>query len=315
MATTIPEEFSKDELVYKTLLESTLAIPWRIDWVTKKYTYIGPQIESLLGWTPESWETVQDWADRIHPDERAQTYGYCVAQSLAGIDHEADYRALTKDKGFVWIREVVHVVRKPDGEVEALIGFMFDISERKKNEEKLLQLQRELEALSFQDGLTGIANRRMFDARLELEWANACRTGQPLSLLLLDIDHFKQFNDFYGHLEGDACLTRCAQALHAVATRPRDVVARFGGEEFVILLPESSHSATQKLAARCHEAIAELRIEHDKSSVAPCVTASIGAVTFHPNDRLAPKTLLQEADQLLYVAKQNGRNRTAFQVP
>lgn len=147
-----------DSVVYKTLLESTRAIPWKIDWATMKFAYIGPQIEPLLGWRQDSWLTVDDWDTRMDPEDRDYVVNFCVAQSKAGVDHEADYRALTKDNGYVWIRDVVHVVRKPDGEVEALIGFMFDITERKKTEEKLLALQKELEALSFKDGLTNIAN-------------------------------------------------------------------------------------------------------------------------------------------------------------
>src|SRR5690349_21156411 len=122
-------EMENDSDVYRTLLESTKAIPWKIDWKTATFSYIGPQIEKLLGWSPSSWVTVQDWAERMHPDERDVTVNFCVSQSQAGVDHEADYRALAKDGRYVWIRDVVHVVRK-DGEVEALIGFMFDISER-----------------------------------------------------------------------------------------------------------------------------------------------------------------------------------------
>ena len=196
-------DLSSDSAVYKTLLESTKAIPWKIDWATMIFAYIGPHIEALLGWTPESWLSVEDWVARMHPDDRDYVVNFCVSQSKAGIDHEADYRALTKDNGYVWIRDVVHVARNDNGEVDSLIGFMFDISERKKTEEKLLALQKELEALSFKDGLTGIANRRRFDAAFELEWTSACKSGQPLSVIMLDVDLFKQYNDLYGHLEGE----------------------------------------------------------------------------------------------------------------
>jgi len=191
-------ELSSENAVYKTLLESTRAIPWKIDWASMQFAYIGPQIEPLLGWRQDSWVSANDWAARIHPDDRDYVVNFCIAQSQAGVDHEADYRALTKDNGYVWIRDVVHVVRNSAGEVESLIGFMFDISERKKTEEKLLALQKELEALSFKDGLTGIANRRQFDACLQREWEDARSTGQPLSLMLLDVDFFKQYNDLYG---------------------------------------------------------------------------------------------------------------------
>lgn len=128
--------------LYQTLLESTLAIPFMIDWATKKYTYVGPQIEELLGWTQESWQTVDDWIARMHPDDREKTVSRCVELSLAGVDHEAEYRALTKDKGFVWVREVVHVLCNAQRETTGLIGFTFDITEQKKSE----QLHAELEA-------------------------------------------------------------------------------------------------------------------------------------------------------------------------
>nr|WP_081610037.1 PAS domain-containing protein [Mariprofundus ferrooxydans] len=142
--TDIAVEMETDSAVYKTLLESTKAIPWKLDWGTMSFSYIGPQIEALLGWAPSSWLSVEDWAARMHPDDRDNVVNYCVAQSQDGIDHEADYRALTKDGGYVWIRDVVHVIRKDDGEVEALVGFMFDISERKALEQSLERSNAEL---------------------------------------------------------------------------------------------------------------------------------------------------------------------------
>jgi len=143
----------EDPGVYRTLLESTKAIPWRIDWATMRFTYIGPQIEELLGWSQASWLTVDDWANRIHEEDRQKTVEFCVAQSQKGVDHEADYRAITYQGDHVWIRDVVHVVRRPYGSVESLVGFMFDISARKEAEDKIVQLQRELELLSYRDSL------------------------------------------------------------------------------------------------------------------------------------------------------------------
>lgn len=125
---------SENDLVFKLLLESTNAIPWKLNWNTKKFDYIGPQIEHLLGWSPKSWDNVNDWANRMHPEDRELVVGFCVSQSQAGIDHEADYRALTKDGNYVWIRDVVHVVRDASGNVDSLLGFMFDISFRKNSE-------------------------------------------------------------------------------------------------------------------------------------------------------------------------------------
>lgn len=294
--------------VYKTLLESTKAIPWKIDWKTMSFAYIGPQIEELLGWEPASWVSANDWAARIHEEDRDRVVNFCVTQSKSGIDHEADYRALTKDGSYVWIRDVVHVVRSEQGEVEALVGFMFDISERKKTEEKLMVLQKELEALSYRDSLTGVANRRMFDTILEREWANAQRNQTPLSLILLDIDYFKQYNDHYGHIHGDECLKQVAQTLSDVATRPRDFLARFGGEEFVLVLPETNAEAAKIIAERCREYIAHAQIPHAKSFIGNNLTVSLGIGSIVPTKENDPTAFIKEVDRRLYQAKQNGRN-------
>ena len=299
---------TQDASSYKTLLESTRAIPWKIDWATMTFAYVGPQIEELLGWTPASWKSAQDWVERMHPDDRAWVPDFCIGQSKAGVDHEADYRALKSDGSYVWIRDVVHVLRNEKGETEALVGFMFDISERKRTEEQLKELRHKLEDLSFKDGLTGVANRRRFDALFETEWRSARRTKKPLSLILIDIDFFKQFNDKYGHVRGDDCLRRVAQKLGAQGARPRDCVARYGGEEFVLLLPETDAEGAAHIAARCREALAEEKITHEASSVAKIVTLSIGAGTIVPGQDDDASKFLERVDQSLYQAKKQGRN-------
>lgn len=303
------ESFQEDSAVYKTLLESTKAIPWKIDWATMTFAYIGPQIEPLLGWTQASWISANDWAERIHEEDRERVVSFCISQSQSGIDHEADYRALTADGSYVWIRDVVHVLRNEAGETEALVGFMFDISERKKTEEQLLALQKQLEEYSYKDGLTGINNRRMFDSVLEVEWASAQRSRRPLSLILLDIDYFKQFNDHYGHTQGDESLKRVAQALEWAAVRPRDCVARYGGEEFALILPETDGESAKAIAERCRKLISHLRIPHEHSVVAPLLTISLGVGTILPEAGDTPQAFLSEVDRLLYQAKRQGRDR------
>ncbi|MBD9431635.1 sensor domain-containing diguanylate cyclase [Achromobacter sp. ACM03] len=298
-----------DNAVYRTLLESTKAIPWKIDWATKQFAYIGPQIEALLGWKAASWVSVEDWAMRMHPEDRDYVVNFCVTQSQAGVDHEADYRALTKENGYVWIRDVVHVVRNDSGEVEALIGFMFDITERKKTEEKLLALQKELEALSFKDGLTNIANRRRFDSGFELEWERARSERKPLSILLFDVDFFKQYNDLYGHTQGDQCLVDIAQTLSLALDGPRDLVARYGGEEFVVLLPEADAGVARKVAERCQRLLRKKAIVHALSPHDRRVTVSIGAGTALPDGQSDRAGFIKAVDQQLYAAKKNGRDR------
>ncbi|WP_258801537.1 sensor domain-containing diguanylate cyclase [Halomonas sp. DQ26W] len=263
----------------------------------------------MLGWSQGSWVGIDDWAERMHPDDRDRVVNFCVEQSKAGIDHEADCRALKADGTYMWIRDVVHVVRNSVGDAEALIGFMFDISERKQNEEKLLRLQRELEELSYQDGLTGVANRRLLDSVLESEWASARRAGLPLSFIMLDIDCFKQYNDHYGHLVGDDCLRRVAHILGSSLLRPRDLLARFGGEEFALVLPETDLEAARQVAERCRAAISDAAIAHRASDVSHLVTASMGVATAKPADGGTPASLVEQADRRLYRAKQNGRDR------
>ncbi|HEY7886243.1 MAG TPA: diguanylate cyclase [Cellvibrionaceae bacterium] len=300
---------NNDSAIYKTLLESTKAIPWKIDWATLTFTYVGPQIEALLGWKPESWVGIDQWAERIHPEDRERVVNFCVSQSKAGTDHEADYRALTKDGDYVWIRDVVHVMRKDNGEVEALVGFMFDISERKTTEHKLLKLQKELEELSYQDGLTCIANRRMFDSIMQVEWSNALRHKQPLSLIIVDIDYFKQYNDCYGHIAGDDSLKQVAQLLQSAATRAKDFLGRFGGEEFVLLLPETDATAAGKIAERCRQIIFKAQIPHAMSDIAPVLTISLGVGTITPTHTDDITAFIDTVDQQLYKAKSLGRNR------
>jgi diguanylate cyclase (GGDEF)-like protein/PAS domain S-box-containing protein len=302
-------EIDSDNALYKTLLESTKAIPWKIDWSTMHFSYIGPQIEPLLGWSRKSWLTAEDWAARMHPEDRDRVVNFCMAQSKAGVDHEADYRALTKNNSYVWIRDVVHVVRNESGTTDSLVGFMFDISERKMAEEELISLQKELETFSFKDGLTGIANRRKFDMALDLEWASARRNTQPLTLILLDVDFFKQYNDHYGHANGDECLKKLAQSLNQVATRPRDIVARFGGEEFVLLLPETDEIAGRQVAERCQRMVEKLNIPHDTSLAGKFVTVSMGVGTIDSFSETEPASLIVAVDKLMYAAKHNGRNR------
>ncbi|UPG91508.1 sensor domain-containing diguanylate cyclase [Luteibacter aegosomaticola] len=301
--------YAEDVTVYKTLLESTRAIPWKIDWPTLQFAYIGPQIEELLGWEPQSWVTVQDWRDRIHPEDREWVFNFCVAQSQAGIDHEADYRALRKDGTFVWIRDVVHVVRNPDGTPNALIGFMFDISERKRTEQKLLDMQRELEELSFKDGLTGVANRRRFDSVVDARWLEAQMAGQPMSVVVLDIDYFKQYNDHYGHLEGDECLKRVASSLAGIVRGPDDLLCRFGGEEFVLLLPNTDAATAMALAWRCLDLVDKALIAHAGVGHDKRVTLSAGVNTLVPGEGDSVLPFIGVADSRLYKAKERGRHR------
>lgn len=169
--------------------------------------------------------------------------------------------------------------------------------------------------LSAEDALTRIANRREFDRRLGIEWSRARRDRQPLALIMVDIDCFKNFNDHYGHLAGDTCLQQVAAALRGVPKRPADLVARFGGEEFVALLPATSLEDAAEVAERMRQAVVDLQIPHATSRVAPGVTASFGVAVIQPWMHEDLSELVAAADVALYDAKEHGRNRVAMHAP
>lgn len=181
----------------------------------------------------------------------------------------------------------------------------------------LEQANQSLEALSNSDGLLGIANRRHFEQRLQAEWRRAAREHQALSLLMIDVDHFKRYNDHYGHPAGDQCLqavTRAAAAPVALK-RPADLLARYGGEELVVLLPDTPADGALAVAQDIRHAISALALPHAASPLAPIVTVSIGAATLRPTPQTDAAALVAAADAALYAAKHGGRNRVAVHAP
>jgi sigma-B regulation protein RsbU (phosphoserine phosphatase) len=193
-----------------------------------------------------------------------------------------------------------------------------ELAERKRTETELQRSNEELSRatglltrLVNTDGLTGIANRRCFDERLEAEWKRLRRNREPLSLLLFDVDFFKRYNDTYGHQFGDECLVSIARSAALETRRPADLVARYGGEEFVVLLPETDIAGAIETAQRIHRAVASLNIPHRASDASDLVTVSLGIATIIPNGDILPTRLIEEADRALYLAKQRGRNQSA----
>ena len=172
-----------------------------------------------------------------------------------------------------------------------------------------LQLARDrLEEISLQDGLTQIANRRCFDQTLEAEWHRAMRTHQPLSLMMIDLDYFKNLNDTYGHPYGDRCLIDVAAALRSMAARSGDLVARYGGEEFAAILPVTSREDAEAIATRMQEAVRALNIRNE-TQIGGLLTISIGIASYAFPEAGSPAVLIEASDRALYKAKQSGRNR------
>lgn len=205
---------------------------------------------------------------------------------------------------------------KPVGMVElrarirSALQLRDEMIRRRERERELEGLARKLEKMSNQDGLTGIANRRCFDDILIKEWMRNGRADKPLGLLMIDIDHFKSYNDALGHVDGDCCLCSVAEAISAAVHRPGDLVARYGGEEFAVILPDTDFEGATSVAETIHENIAGLSLGHPKSTVSCSVTVSIGVASSVPSIQATPEQLLDAADRALYQAKQSGRNRT-----
>lgn len=196
-----------------------------------------------------------------------------------------------------------------NGEVQGIIGNYIDITQRKSVEAALQEANEQLEQLAAIDGLTKIANRRRFDAYLQQEWHRMTREEQPLSLILLDVDYFKVFNDHFGHQQGDVCLIAVAQAMSRAVKRSTDLVARYGGEEFAIILPNTRRAGAVVVAEAIQAEIAALKIDHPSSPISAFLTASMGIASTMPEEGVSPSELISVADAALYQAKRRGRDR------
>lgn len=176
-----------------------------------------------------------------------------------------------------------------------------------------LKLQTDaLKRLSLVDGLTNVSNRRHFDETLDNEMRRVLRTQSHLSMLMIDVDYFKPFNDHYGHGQGDQCLIQLAQAMQAEINRPMDLLARYGGEEFVVLLPGTGLEGACQVAEVLRQSVSSLQIPHVASPVAQQVTISVGVASRALNDARSTSEFLKQADQALYQAKQSGRNQVRY---
>jgi diguanylate cyclase (GGDEF)-like protein len=242
------------------------------------------------------------------------------------MDGYAICRALKNNPKTIHI-PVIFVTAKTDSEAEAMglnlgavdyITKPFSIPVVKARVRNHLQLKMRtdmLERMALVDGLTGIANRRSFNESLHQEWKRAARNNMPLSVIMIDIDHFKPYNDNYGHGTGDDCLQRVAEALRDAMQRPSDIIARYGGEEFAALLPETDSQGADMVARKLLQSVADLRLPHEHSPVADHVTISVGHATGRATPDKTPDDLLQAADNALYKAKESGRNQVQAAPP
>jgi len=218
-----------------------------------------------------------------------------------------------------WVDSAIVPICNVDGVVERYITVRIDVSERKRQEdelkkayENLAEVNSELKKMCRIDGLTNVANRRHFDETLSDEVSKLSRLSLPLTLIMCDVDYFKNYNDSYGHQAGDACLQKIAQTLKSNFFRAGDLVARYGGEEFAVILSNIDREAAVKLAERMRENVAKLKLEHNFSAVADVVTISVGVTSLIPDKNTAPSIIIKRADKALYMAKDKGRNNVQY---
>ena len=283
----------------------------------------------------------QHWAELIHPSHRKRIIkAHTQAMALRQPLNEQYCIRRASDQQTRWVQVWTDYEEAPHGGVARMIGTVQDITERKASEQALADYRTALEEKVRLDPLTNVANRRALDEHVTTQWQRAMRNQHALSLLMIDVDHFKRYNDHYGHVEGDECLQRVAQTLAAVVSRADELVARYGGEEFAVLLPETEGPQALALAQKICAAMQGLNMAHADSDTAPWVTVSIGVACIRPmfstsgdlqaGAARAPDTLLdpelaqaldsalamalfEQADAALYTAKQQGRNRAFLQ--
>jgi diguanylate cyclase (GGDEF)-like protein/PAS domain S-box-containing protein len=270
--------------------------------------YVSPAITEVLGWQPQE-VLAETFRDRVHPED-AQKLTQLLEDCAAGKPtRPLAYRSRTKGGEYHWLETNPRLYHDPlTGEPAGIVSILRDVAERKTAEEELSRAFRMVQNLASIDGLTGIANRRLFDETLEREWRRAVRDGRQLSLALLDVDHFKLYNDLYGHLSGDDCLRQIAESIRNVVTRAADLAARYGGEEFALILPNTDRNGALKICNEILAAVRKRNIVHNANPHA-VVTVSAGCVTCIARDDSNYRVALEAADAALYRAKALGRNR------
>ncbi len=234
--------------------------------------------------------------------------GYAVCQALRAAEETRDIPVI-----------FVTALTTPEDETRALDAGAADFISKPVNAAVVrarvrthLTVKRQadaLRALTLTDPLTGVANRRAFDERLESEWRRCARAALPMALILVDVDHFKLYNDHYGHLAGDASLVQVGAALRRAAGRPQDLVARYGGEEFAVLLPQLDAAGAEGVARRLLAELAQLGLAHEASPTSRQLTVSMGIAALVPVESRESSTLVRAADAQLYLAKSGGRNQ------
>jgi diguanylate cyclase (GGDEF)-like protein/PAS domain S-box-containing protein len=291
------------EAHFRLLAEGSSDMVTRIG-LDERLRYVSPSSSRVVGWRPNQLIGTDALAG-IHPEDRPHVQAVVDAMKRGDTDEaRLTYRNVHRQKSEVWLESTMRVTRKENGSVDGVVAISRDITEQK-------QLETRLETLAIEDSLTGLANRRRFDERLDEEWARAYRDRSSLGLLMIDVDHFKAYNDEYGHPAGDACLRVVAKIIAAEMQRVGDLAARYGGEEFAMLLPNTDAAGCARVGERIRRAVHDAGLVHASSPASSCVTVSVGGAACRPAFERTAGTgsLVEAADRALYAAKDAGRDQ------
>jgi diguanylate cyclase (GGDEF)-like protein/PAS domain S-box-containing protein len=246
--------------------------------------------------------------DLVHPDDLPSMKAIMLELRGGKDGALVECRARRRDGTYIWLETSLRTIRdQATGLPMGILNSVREIAERKRAEQQLAEAYRAVEALASTDALTGLSNRRRFDECIITEWRRALRDRQPLSLLLIDVDFFKSYNDTYGHLRGDYCLKQIATVAQDLFLRPADLVARFGGEEFAVILPSTPNQAAMRIAGEVVVAMRDRKLFHCANPLG-VITVSAGCATLFPQLGQGAASLIECADNALYVAKRAGRN-------
>jgi diguanylate cyclase (GGDEF)-like protein/PAS domain S-box-containing protein len=270
--------------------------------------YVSPAVTAVLGWQPDEL-LGHDYHQLVHPEDIANVADLIEKCREGEPVENLPYRCRKSDGSYLWMEASIRLYRDAaSGKPIGFVNVVRDISSRKAADEQLNLAFSMVASLAMEDSLTGIANRRHFDETMDRELRRAMRDGSMISLLMIDVDHFKTYNDLYGHLMGDACLRQIAAAAQGVLQRTSDLFARYGGEEFVAVLPNTDSRGAQLVAEQIRSAVEQCCLPHLGNHLG-VVTVSIGCATQTVTPDAVGNPLLQAADDALYEAKAAGRNR------
>jgi diguanylate cyclase (GGDEF)-like protein/PAS domain S-box-containing protein len=280
---------------------------------------MNPFSVELTGFTPEEYLAADDCLAMMIAEDDLAKASRLFQEALQGSRGDnVELRIRRKDGSTFWVATSWRPILDADGRSLGIRTSSQDITASKQAREELARARarletanRQLAALSTTDSLTGIANRRHFDAFLLSEWRRATRTQRPLALAMLDVDWFKAYNDHYGHQAGDTCLQAVARVLQTKVNRVSDLAARYGGEEFALIVAETDTDTMRNLAEQIRAALESLALPHTASPLGR-VTVSLGVAVLVPAVDLSPEELVRRADAALYRAKAQGRNRVVL---